>query len=361
MPASDLLNPPCPHLPEADRLHTARDMEVLGADRGPRFYETALCYAQSLWRTGYPAKSLLLVNRALACVFPASEEVLKRWPLPYSAVAWILTHRRVGQFIGNPRRHYQHLATRMVEPRKELRAWRAWACWYLAKELLPEDEFPCDLRQIRAEALVEPSHDEIMRRLRELSPMGDEDAWLAALRGCQDARRKRAQGQHRVAVRQIGPSELPKVRQLAHLIWPRVYPGIISGAQIRYMLARFYEVPVMEAEIEQRGTVFALIEVDGREAGYLSFDPVPKEKGVFLNKLYLVPEMHGLGAGAMALEWVGRQARRSGLRFIRLRVNRNNAPAVRAYLRSGFVFLDDDCQEIGGGFVMDDFVMEKAL
>jgi GNAT superfamily N-acetyltransferase len=336
-------------------------MELLGTDRGPRFYETALAYAQALWRAGFPAKCLLLVNRALACVFPAGDEVLHRWPLPYSAVAWILANRREGQFIGNPRRHYQHLATRMVEPHKELRAWRAWACWYLAKELLPESEFPCDLRQIRAESLVEPPHDEIMRRLRVLSLMGDEEAWLAALHACRDARKKRPRGAHRVALRQIGPPELPKVRQLAHLIWPRVYPGIISEEQIRYMLARFYEVPVMEAEIEQRGTVYALIEVDGREAGYLSFDTIPKEKGVFLNKLYLMPELHGLGAGAMALEWAGLQARRRGFRFIRLRVNRHNAPAVRAYLRSGFVFLEDHCQGIGGGFMMDDFVMEKTL
>ena len=354
-------NPKCPLLPDVDRVYTARDMEALGADRGPRFYETALAYAHSLWLAGFPAKSLLLVNRALSCVFDAGEPVLKRRPLPYAVVAWILMHRPRGQFIGNPRRHYQHLATRMVEPHKELRAWRAWACWYLAKELLPESEFPCDLEQIRAETLVEPSHDEIMRRLRELSPMQDHEAWLAALRGCQDARRARPHGVHRIAVRQIERSELPRVSQLAHLIWPRVYPHIISGAQIRHMLARFYEVPAMGAEMEQRGTVYALIEVDGREVGYLSFDFIPREKGVFLNKLYLLPEFHGLGAGALALDWVGRQARRQGLRFIRLRVNRHNAPAVRAYLRSGFTFLKDDCQEIGGGFVMDDFVMEKAL
>jgi RimJ/RimL family protein N-acetyltransferase len=50
-----------------------------------------------------------------------------------------------------------------------------------------------------------------------------------------------------------------------------------------------------------------------------------------------------------------------GCKHLQLRVNKANAPAIRAYLRAGFVFLDDVCSDIGSGFVMDDFRMEKAL
>jgi hypothetical protein len=46
---------------------------------------------------------------------------------------------------------------------------------------------------------------------------------------------------------------------------------------------------------------------------------------------------------------------------LRLRVNKRNAAAIRSYLRSGFVFQEDVVTDIGSGFVMDDYVMEKGI
>ena len=43
---------------------------------------------------------------------------------------------------------------------------------------------------------------------------------------------------------------------------------------------------------------------------------------------------------------------------MRLRVNRHNDAAIRAYRRAGFVIVASDCLPIGGGFVMDDYLME---
>lgn len=354
-------NKPCPFLPETDHVCTHVDLEAVGADRGPVFYETALKYAQSLWRTGYPAKSLLLCSRAMAADLHKGDEVLHRWPLPYQAVAWILVNRKEGQFLGNPRLHYQHLASRMVEPKKELRTWRAWACWYLAKELLAQAEFPGDMIQIRKEGMVEPTHDEISCQLGKLSTLNDDRCWNAALHWCQNWRHARPVGRHRVSVRPVERMELTIVRQLAYHIWPRVYPGIVSDAQIRFMLERFYDLATMWEEIERRGVCYAFIEFDGQPAGYLSFEGLRTDKTAFLHKLYLLPEFHGVGAGAIALDWVEHAAARVGLRWVKLRVNKNNAQAIRAYLRRGFKFAGDVVSDIGGGFVMDDYWMEKPV
>ena len=354
-------NEPCPFLPVTDRVCSHVDMEAVGGDRGAVFYETALKYAQSQWRRGFPAKSLLLCSRAMAADLLANDEVLRHHPLPYQAVAWLLVNRREGHFFGNPRLHFQHLASRMVEPNKELRAWRAWACWYLAKELLSQDEFPGDWSQIRAESLVEPTHDEISRQLRRLSPLDDERAWNEALHWCQSWRCARAAGGRRVTVRPVKRAEMKTVRELAENIWPRVYPDIISLAQIRYMLERFYDPEVMWEEVEQRGVCFAFIECDGRTAGYLSFETLRQEQSAFIHKLYLLPEFHGVGAGAIALDWVEQAAARAGLRGMKLRVNKRNVNAIRAYLRRGFKFAGDEVTDIGGGFVMDDYWMEKPV
>lgn len=354
-------NEPCPFLPETDHVFSHVDLEAVGSDRDVVFYETALKYAQSLWRRGYPAKSLLLCSRAMAADVSVDDDVLRRYPEPYGAVAWLIVNRREGQFLGNPRLHYQHLASRMVGPQKELRAWRAWACWYLAKELLRQDEYPGDWRQIRRDGLVEPTHDDIGGHLRRLSGADDERAWNEALRWCQRWRHGRAVGKHRVTMRRAKKNELKTVRALAARIWPRVYGDIIGAGQIAYMLGRFYDPALMAEEIERRGVCYALIEFDGLPAGYLSFEGLRGEKVAFIHKLYLLPECHGVGAGAMALEWVEKAAARVGLRFMKLRVNKNNVTAIRAYLRRGFTFAGDVVTDIGGGFVMDDYWMEKPV
>lgn len=355
------VNEPNPFLPNVERPYTHHDMELLGHDRGPAFFETSLCYAQSLWRSGFPAKSLLLCNRALMVHADVSREVLDRLELPYKAVAWLLIHRPAAQFIGNPRFHYQHLASRLTGAHRELQVWRAWACWYLAKELLPEADFPGDLVQIVEEGLVEPTHDAISLELARLSREHDDRAWNDALHWSQPWRPARPHGRHRVAIRKIDPAELATVQQLAAHIWPRAYPGIIGEAQIRYMLDRFYDVAVMREEIEQRGVCYALIEVDGRPAGYLSFEILPKDKAAFLHKLYLMPEFHGIGAGAMALHWVEQSAQKLGLHQMRLRVNKQNRAAIRSYLRRGFRFAGEIVTDIGNGFVMDDYWMMKLV
>lgn len=336
-------------------------MAVVGDARGALFYETALKYAQSLWRSGFPAKALLLCSRAMAADLQRDAEILRRWLMPYHAVAWILVNRQEGQFLGNPRLHYQHLASRMVSPKRELRSWRAWACWYIAKELLDAARFPGDVAQIRRENTMEPTHDEISRRLRLLSPLNDDRVWNDALHWCHDWRHDRSHGRHRITVRPVERTELGIVRQLAGYIWPRVYPGIISDDQIHYMLERFYDLGTMWEEMEHRGVCYAFIEIDGRPSGYLSFEALGVEKSAFLHKLYVMPEFHGIGAGAFALDWVEHAAARSGLRQVKLRVNKNNAQAIRAYLRRGFQFVGDEVSDIGCGFVMDDYWMEKPV
>jgi hypothetical protein len=160
---------------------TAASVAVLGGDRGPAFYLAALRYAQSLWRQGFPARSILLLNRALGAELEGDEAVLRQWPLPYAAIGWILKSHGEEQFIGNPRRHWQHLATRMSGPRPELRSWRAWACWRMACVALPE--MPADEKQLTEEGVREPGEEEIADHLTRLGHADEVAMWREVLEG----------------------------------------------------------------------------------------------------------------------------------------------------------------------------------
>jgi len=168
----------CPFLPPGDAALSAVSMRRVGQDRGEVFYDLALRCAQSLCQRGLPAQAILLLNRAFSADLTGHEPVLREWPPPYRAMRWILEQRSEAHFIGNPRRHFQHLATRMVEPRRELRSWRAWACWAIACEVFPE--VPGDLVQLEREGIVEPSMAEIIEQLKIIGLPGEAELWRSA-------------------------------------------------------------------------------------------------------------------------------------------------------------------------------------
>lgn len=146
-----------------------------GEDRGARFYLTALTYAQYLWQQGLAARALLSLDRALGADLRDDEAVLRDWPLPYKAMAWFLRHTPAGTFIGNPRVHFQHLADRMNEPRREQRRWRTWACWALARAVRPE--LPPDPKH----AVIEPSPELIAQKLTAHGIAGETAHWQRVL------------------------------------------------------------------------------------------------------------------------------------------------------------------------------------
>ncbi|MEK7954024.1 hypothetical protein [Luteolibacter soli] len=138
-----------------------------------RYYFAALSYAQSLWREGKPAQAILQLNKAFMADLSGDEEVLGKFPPPYGALVWMLQQRPEGRFLGNPVRHFQHLATRVSGERKEIRAWRAWACFHLSQRVLPEGEFPPDEEQVAREAVVFPGWEEVLDAIREMGWRGE--------------------------------------------------------------------------------------------------------------------------------------------------------------------------------------------
>ena len=144
-----------------------------GEARDAAFYLTALTYGQYLWERGQVARAMLKLNRAFGADLQGTEPELQRWPLPYAAMAWFLRHAPNEVFIGNPRVHFQHLADRMNEPRRDQRRWRAWACWQLTRVIRPE--YPADPRH----AVSEPAQPDIFHALRQFGLPHEAEHWRA--------------------------------------------------------------------------------------------------------------------------------------------------------------------------------------
>lgn len=159
----------------------------------------------------------------------------------------------------------------------------------------------------------------------------------------------------------IPVGELKQVRQLAGEIWPLVYSRLLSAAQIDYMIERMYDPAVLREEVETGGIRYEWILLDSEAAGFLAYGPVRQDHPCTLHKLYLRPAFHGKGIGTRALDHLARQLKAAACPEVTLRVNRRNDRAIRCYQRNGFRQIGTDCLDIGGGFVMDDFLMSRSL
>lgn len=154
--------------------------------------------------------------------------------------------------------------------------------------------------------------------------------------------------------------DIPTLGKVSAEIWYAYYPGIISRAQIDYMLKSMYSPEVLEAEILQ-GYKYVLVKIEQIIGGYISYAYESRVNSVKLSKIYLKPELHGKRIGQMMLAYVVQRARSLGAKEIYLFVNKGNTKAIKAYQRCGFKVVESVVTDIGNGFVMDDYRMTLSL
>jgi len=162
-----------------------------------------------------------------------------------------------------------------------------------------------------------------------------------------------------LSLRPVSLSEIPELASLASGIWHEYFPCILSDGQIDYMVDMFQSKHAMREQVSEKGYRYYFLIDDGSVVGYTGL--VPEGDRLFISKLYLRKEFRGKGLGSQALKSIFELCRREGLGSVYLTVNRNNSVAIRAYERNGFATVRTQVADIGNGYVMDDFVMEKTL
>ena len=148
---------------------------------------------------------------------------------------------------------------------------------------------------------------------------------------------------------------------LAREIWYDHYPAIISTAQIDYMLGQRYAAEVVCAELERRDIWWNKLLVNGEFCGFSSFMRADEPGTMKIDKLYVRTSRQRRGYGALLIDRARDEARRQGCSRLVLAVNKRNTAAIAAYLKHGFRVAEALVKDIGGGFVMDDYIMEKRV
>lgn len=153
--------------------------------------------------------------------------------------------------------------------------------------------------------------------------------------------------------------DIKTVVKLANTIWHEHYSPMIGSDQVSYMLENFHSEAAVKDELTEQNYLYFLINHDGRSVGYMGVQP--KDGVLFLSKLYLLSSERSQGLGRTSIAYLVDLAETLELPKIQLTVHKNNNPSIKAYEKMGFKNIDTVMTDIGGGYVMDDVVMELTL
>lgn len=139
-------------------------------------------------------------------------------------------------------------------------------------------------------------------------------------------------------------SQVARMSALATSIVREHFDPLIGKEQNDYMLALFQSEPSIRNQM----------------ASYQYYFVKEEKEYLYLSKFYLCKEKRGQGLAYEMLDFVIKTAQKLSLKRIRLNVNRHNC-AVQAYRKMGFTIVKEEVNDIGHGYVMDDYVMVYML
>ena len=153
--------------------------------------------------------------------------------------------------------------------------------------------------------------------------------------------------------------QIAKVAQLAKEIWYEHYVSIIGKAQVDYMVERFQSEVAIAEQLTNGGYEYYLLKGLGGHCGYIAIRK--EEKALFLSKIYIAKRFRGRGYARKVIEHLEDICREDNLSRIWLTVNRDNMNSIKTYEKLGFVKNGTQVADIGAGFVMDDYIMERSM
>ena len=180
--------------------------------------------------------------------------------------------------------------------------------------------------------------------------------------------------------------------KMAFEIWNEYWPAHIGQAQTDYMVKNFQSLEAIKHSMAQDAYEYWFIcsdsptareeehakaaggegsasekahlestSIEPRIVGYTGGHIEPETNRFFISKIYLYAEERGKGYASKVIDFYENLCRERGLRAMYLTVNKYNDLGVRAYLGKGFETIDSVETDIGEGFIMDDFIMEKSV
>ena len=154
-------------------------------------------------------------------------------------------------------------------------------------------------------------------------------------------------------------TQVREIADLAKVIWNEHFTPIIGKDQVDYMVEKFQSYLALKEQLSE-GYEYYQIFSDGEFCGYTGIHPGEANR-LFLSKLYLKKESRGHHLATGAFSFLKEICRERGYSAIWLTCNKHNDNSLGVYRHFGFEIIDTQEADIGGGFIMDDYIMEYKI
>lgn len=154
-------------------------------------------------------------------------------------------------------------------------------------------------------------------------------------------------------------TQVREIADLAKVIWNEHFTPIIGKDQVDYMVEKFQSYPALKEQLSEEYEYYQIFS-DGEFCGYTGIHP-GEDNRLFLSKLYLKKESRGHHLATGAFSFLKEICRERGYSAIWLTCNKHNDNSLGVYRHFGFEIIDTQEADIGGGFIMDDYIMEYKI
>ena len=161
-----------------------------------------------------------------------------------------------------------------------------------------------------------------------------------------------------LSIRTATIDDIPLIRQLTFKVWPQTYATLLSHEQIDYMLELMYSETSLKQQIET-GCRFIIAYDENDPVGFASYQEI-KPAIWKLHKLYILSSQQGKGTGRFVIDHIIKETGLQKAKALQLQVKKDNK-AKNFYDKVGFSVIEEIRLEIGNGYVMDDYIMEKTV
>lgn len=152
-------------------------------------------------------------------------------------------------------------------------------------------------------------------------------------------------------------TDLFHIAKMAKEIWNVHYVSMVGQEQVDYMLEKFYNHKSLLEQMNDKKHCFYLIEQQTEIIGFLSVSS-ENNTDYFLHKFYIYTDKSGTGAGTETLTQL---IELINAKTLTLTVNRENFKSINFYFKNGFKINRVEDFNIGNGYFMTDFVMQKVV
>lgn len=151
---------------------------------------------------------------------------------------------------------------------------------------------------------------------------------------------------------------VPLTSFFAKDVFIEYYSNLISKQHATYMADMFLSEEAI-TELIHKGAIFKLVLDNNEPVGFVEY--IKENDKVFLSKLYVRKDKRNKGIGKYMLDDCIDYTKNNNLNKIYLTVNKGNTQTIKKYDHLGFKQIDAVVNDIGNGFVMDDYIMELTL